>query len=108
MQQTLVKRIKAWTRHIFSVLRSLNTLQHNVLAQLDALVQLELVRELEHIHSMMRAETSDNPAVSGFKVYSQCDEDGVIAEIMRRLKISSGTFVEIGCGNGLEKGKVSA
>lgn len=38
----------------------------------------------------------------GFKVYSQNDEDGIIEEIFRRLKIDQGTFCEIGIGNGLE------
>lgn len=38
----------------------------------------------------------------GFKVYSQGDEDGVIEEIMTRLKIDKGVFLEIGVENGLE------
>jgi hypothetical protein len=38
----------------------------------------------------------------GFKVYSQNDEDGILAEIFSRLKIPSGTFCEIGVENGLE------
>lgn len=38
----------------------------------------------------------------GFKVYSQGDEDGVIEEIFRRLKIEKGRFCEIGVENGLE------
>ena len=38
----------------------------------------------------------------GFKVYSQNDEDGIIEEIMRRLKINAGNFCEIGVENGLE------
>jgi len=40
----------------------------------------------------------------GRKVYSQTDEDGIIAEIFRRLSIESdsGVVVEIGAGSGLE------
>lgn len=38
----------------------------------------------------------------GFKVYSQGDEDGIIEEIFRRLKIRKGKFCEIGVENGLE------
>jgi hypothetical protein len=38
----------------------------------------------------------------GFKVYSQNDEDGIIAEIFRRIGSPSGTFVEFGVGDGLE------
>lgn len=44
----------------------------------------------------------DNPAAQGFKVYSQSDEDGVIETICNRLQLYSGTFVEIGCGDGKE------
>lgn len=39
---------------------------------------------------------------SGYKVYSQGHEDGMIAEIFRRIGTSSRRFVEIGVENGLE------
>src|SRR5271166_6585204 len=38
----------------------------------------------------------------GFKVYSQFDEDGVIAEIFRRIGEASRIFVEFGAGDGSE------
>ena len=38
----------------------------------------------------------------GFKVYSQGDEDGILEEIFKRLKIEKGVFCEIGVENGLE------
>ncbi len=38
----------------------------------------------------------------GFKVYSQNDEDGILAEIFRRIGLSKGVFCEIGVENGLE------
>lgn len=38
----------------------------------------------------------------GFKLYSQTDEDGIIEEIFKTLKIENGFFLEIGCGNGVE------
>ncbi len=38
----------------------------------------------------------------GFKVYSQCDEDGIIQEIFNRIGLKSSTFIEFGVGNGLE------
>jgi hypothetical protein len=38
----------------------------------------------------------------GYKVYSQNDEDGIIAEICSRLSITRGSFLEIGVGDGLE------
>ncbi len=38
----------------------------------------------------------------GAKAYSQNDEDGILAEIFRRIGASSRTFIEIGAGSGLE------
>ncbi len=49
--------------------------------------------------------TPDNPALSGFRIYSQSDEDGIIQEIFRRLG-GGKTFLEIGCGDGLENNSV--
>ncbi len=38
----------------------------------------------------------------GFKVYSQSDEDGIIAEIFHRIGTTNKTFLEIGSSGGLE------
>jgi hypothetical protein len=40
--------------------------------------------------------------VAGYKVYSQSDEDGIIAEIFQRIGTTNRRFVEFGCGNGRE------
>ncbi len=40
--------------------------------------------------------------VFGYKVYSQNDEDGIIQEIFKRIKVTNKKFVEIGVGDGLE------
>jgi hypothetical protein len=73
-----------------------------IAAQLDALLQLELAREFERLQAGLRLEMPENPAARGFKVYSQADEDGIIEAICERLGLATGSFVEIGCGNGLE------
>ena len=39
---------------------------------------------------------------SGFKLYSQSDEDGILAEIFRRIGAPHRSFVEFGCETGLE------
>jgi hypothetical protein len=39
---------------------------------------------------------------SGFKVYSQNEEDGIIQEIFNRIGLKHKYFVEMGVGNGLE------
>lgn len=42
----------------------------------------------------------------GFKVYSQTDEDGILQEIFRRIGVGQATFVEFGCGHGMENNTV--
>lgn len=69
---------------------------------LDALLQLELSREFARLQLETRLSMPDNPAGHGYKVYSQADEDGILALICARLGIERGVFVEIGCGDGRE------
>lgn len=71
-------------------------------SSLDALLQLELSKELTRLQAEVRTAMPENPAVCGFKVYSQADEDGIVEEITRRLEIERGHFIEIGCGDGRE------
>jgi hypothetical protein len=59
-----------------------------------ALGQIELLRN--RINDPKRLERH------GFKVYSQYDEDGIIAEIFRRIGTTDRKFVEFGCGDGRE------
>jgi hypothetical protein len=58
-----------------------------------------------HIQEIFRDITEKNPKellLSGWKAFSQCDEDGIIAEIFKRIGTTNKVAVEIGCGNGLE------
>jgi len=64
--------------------------------------QILLRQEIDALRDRMRAATPDNPALAGHKIYSQTDEDGIIAEIVRRIGPGGRRFVEIGCGNGTE------
>lgn len=57
--------------------------------------------EYDRLRARLRTETPDNPAASGYKVYSQTDEDGIIDAIFRRVP-HEGTFVEIGVQSGVE------
>ena len=38
----------------------------------------------------------------GKRCFSQCDEDGITLEIIKRLNLKEGTFLEVGCGTGLQ------
>lgn len=52
---------------------------------------------------MQRVRTHPNPFVRfGAKVFSQSDEDGLTFEILRRLGIQNGSFLEFGVGKGTE------
>ncbi len=71
-------------------------------ATLLRLEQIALLREYDRLHERIAKTMPGNPAAAGYKMYSQSDEDGVLAEIAQRLNIACGTFVEIGCGDGRE------
>lgn len=63
------------------------------------------IQELELWRAETAASTPGNPALQGWNSYAQCDEDGIIRECLRRLSGAttlSKTFIEIGCGDGLE------
>lgn len=64
--------------------------------------QAMLRREYARILEEIRSSTPDNPALFGYKIYSQCDEDGIISHIFSKIGDGSKVFAEIGCGNGLE------
>ncbi|MET3382597.1 MULTISPECIES: hypothetical protein [Variovorax] len=60
---------------------------------------------LASLRSELARTMPDNVALQGWNSYAQCDEDGMIRACLERLKgraEMSGTFIEVGCGNGLE------
>lgn len=93
---TLTERLKNVARSF------LTSASNSAAATMDALLQLELSRELARLQAEVRSAMPDNPAACGFKVYSQADEDGIIEDIARRVGIERGYFIEIGCGDGRE------
>jgi hypothetical protein len=67
--------------------------------------QCDAFREATTVRENIRQAMPDNVAVSGWNSYSQCDEDGITRECLRRIASAtslSKTFIEVGCGNGLE------
>lgn len=57
--------------------------------------------EYDRLIAIMKDRTPKNQALNGYKVYSQNDEDGIIASIFERIKHAS-TFMEIGLTDGKE------
>ncbi len=72
----------------------------NDLAARDTIIAGQLLIET----LLAKAEYADPKRLErhGWKAYSQTDEDGIIDEIFRRIGVRHCTFVEFGCGFGLE------
>jgi hypothetical protein len=66
-----------------------------------ALLQVALAEEEHRIRGEVAAKTPENLLLSGRKVFSQSDEDGIIAAIFAKLD-GRKNFIEIACGDGLE------
>jgi len=84
-----------FTRSFMRRARNKLTEQMNInQSQHDLLIRAEWARSIS---------ASKNP-LNGFgaKYFSQADEDGITLEIVRRIGIGSGTFVELGVGSGIE------
>jgi hypothetical protein len=73
-----------------------------MLRRLNALVYMDAEQYRRALFSDRKYRDGNRLERYGFKVYSQCDEDGIIQEIFNRIGLRSSTFVEFGVGNGLE------
>lgn len=79
----------------------LNNLAH-IRRRINALT---IMAKESYVRDLLASAKYDDPRRlerSGFKVYSQYDEDGVLQEIFTRIGAETKTFVEFGVGNGLE------
>src|SRR5262249_9149403 len=66
------------------------------------LAQLRLQRAWDEETATPRTDDPKRLLRHGYKVYSQNDEDGIIAEIFRRIGTQRRTFVEFGVETGVE------
>lgn len=89
----------AWAARIEAQLRQLSETQ---LRQLSA-IEVSMGR-VEHQLALSHPRFSSPLRLEPFgrKIFSQCDEDGIIAEIFRRIGATSRVFIEIAAGNGRE------
>ena len=62
--------------------------------QLAELGRIESIRARDEILSRPHYRDGRRLAAAGFKAYSQGDEDGIIAEIFRRIGTVHETFIE--------------
>lgn len=75
--------------------------QYNAMRS-DEIRQMELLRYWADELARPRYADAKRLLRYGFKVYSQCDEDGIIQEIFNRIGTSNRTFVEFGVEAGQE------
>jgi hypothetical protein len=62
---------------------------------------IQQASEYNRVKEQMQLKLPENVALSGFKKYSQTDEDGIIEEIFKRIP-NDKTFIEIGIQTGIE------
>jgi hypothetical protein len=70
------------------------------------LLQLQIQAYEEQLLASPRYAARGNLARFHHQVFSQYGEDGVVAEIFRRIGVTTRTFAECGVGNGLENNTV--
>src|SRR5579872_372434 len=85
-----------------TLLQSLVQLTHHTAVQSERAVQIQLLRLWNEELAKPRNADPKRLLRYGFKVYSQCDEDGIIQEIFRRIGTGDRTFVEFGVESGIE------
>lgn len=68
----------------------------------DVNLQIAIDREYDRLKEGVRAWDDKALILAGHKIYSQNDEDGIIAEIFNRIGTRSKLFCEIGASDGLE------
>jgi hypothetical protein len=84
--------------------RLADRLMRRSVAVAELALQAQLSAEWERLRADVRARVPHSPAAAGYKVYSQFDEDGILAAIFACLNTghSPPSCVEIGCSDGLE------
>lgn len=91
----MFRRLEQWTRR----LREGADASIECKRLLDELVRLSYI---ESLSDAPRFKESKRLLSSGFKVYSQGSEDGMIAEVFSRIGVAAQRFIEFGVEDGLE------
>jgi len=77
-------------------------LNHITAVRLEWATQIDIMRYWADELAKPRNTDPKRLLRHGYKVYSQCDEDGIIEEIFKRIGPRSRTFVEFGVETGIE------
>ena len=79
-----------------------NALSDSLVKQNNVYIQSMVNNDIQKIYDNKKYAEPGRLLRSGFKVWSQNDEDGIIQEIFNRIDTKNKYFVEIGVGDGLE------
>ena len=87
------------------------TFSNNDFLNLAKLIQKQIYLtsydlNLANYHENKRNNHPNTFCKYGKKMFSQADEDGITLEIINRLKIKNGNFIEFGVGDGLENNTI--
>jgi hypothetical protein len=82
--------------------RNMYTFYRHCIAVAEQASIAALQSELGRLRAQDHYRGVERLARWGYKIYSQHDEDGMIAEIFRRIGCQSRYFIELGVGEGLE------
>ncbi|MFH0798840.1 MAG: hypothetical protein V2A66_01520 [Pseudomonadota bacterium] len=98
-----------WLRHLYHRLPAIRELRQiaSSLISLESNVQNQTLQQLnQYTHfTLLQQEKYREPGKLNrheFQVFSQSGEDGILAEIFRRIGVSNRFFVEIAAGDGQE------
>ena len=75
---------------------------HQWFLNVGTIEKWQKIAAYEHFLTDLRAQVPDSLLLSGYGVFSQNDEDGIIQEIFHRIGTTNKHAVEIAVGNGLE------
>jgi hypothetical protein len=97
----MIRQVVAKFRQFFAIMNGLQVHLQSDAANRGVELQLQHYRDWLFLnHPRYR----DHRALAPFgnRVYSQTDEDGILAEIFARLGVTTGTFIEFGVEDGME------
>lgn len=78
-----------------------------LLSEIEKIRQQLAKKEIEELQIRISRQDPKSLLPFGRKIYSQCDEDGIIREIYKRIGYTNKIFIEFGIGDGLENNTLS-